>query len=172
MISNRTRTLLTLLGVLLLLQACSDQRFGAGTAPDFELPGLLDDRSYRLSALQGKVVYLTFWASWCGPCRQEMPFLIELHRQYAAQGLQILAVGVDENPQDAVEFILGYEVPFAVADDSANVVRKLYKVEGMPTHFIIDRDGRVHYSHMGFKEDDRQKITEQVNRLLGQSRSS
>lgn len=166
MLINRNR-LTYLAGVLLLLlTACSDSRFGIEESADFNLPGLLDDKQYSLSALRGKVVYLTFWASWCAPCRQEMPFLVELHKRYAAQGFEVLALSEDQKPQDGIEFITPFAVPFLVAYDKDGTVREQYGVEGMPTHFIIDRDGHVRYSHMGFKESDQERITQQVDRLL------
>lgn len=150
----------------MLCLGCSDERFQAQQAADFELPGLMNDQQYSLSQFRGKVVYLTLWASWCGPCRREMPFLVELHRRYADQGFEVLAVNEDIEPKAGIEFITPFEVPFIVASDTEGVVLEKYNVEGMPTHFIIDREGYVRYSHMGFKDEQRQKITRQVIGLL------
>jgi len=164
------RRLIFWLGLLALLwlPACSDSRFALDAAPDFELPGLLDNQRYTLSALRGKVVYLTFWASWCNPCRQEMPFLVALRNQYAAQGFEVLALSEDQDLPASMEFIESFEVPFQVASDAEGQVLAMYQVEGMPTHFIIDRRGQVRYSHMGFKEADQQMITEHVIQLINE----
>lgn len=158
------------LGLMTLfwLTACSDNRLELEGAPDFDLPGLLDDNRYNLSSLRGKVVYLTFWASWCGPCRQEMPFLVELHNRYRDQGFEILALSEDQDIPASIEFIKSFEVPFQVASDEAGLALALYRVEGMPTHFILDRNGQVRRSHMGFKEGDQQEIEQQVRQLLNE----
>lgn len=167
MINKRLSIKFCLVALLLLIgQGCTDERFQQQRAADFELPGLLNDEQYTLSQFRGKVVYLTLWASWCGPCRQEMPFLVELHQQYADQGFEVLAVNEDIEPANGIEFITPFAVPFIVASDTEGVVLEKYNVEGMPTHFIIDREGYVRYAHMGFKNEQRQGITQQVIGLL------
>jgi len=153
---------------VLWLSACSDNRLALEGAPDFDLPGLLDDNRYSLASLRGKVVYLTFWASWCAPCRQEMPFLVALRNQYADRGFEVLALSEDQDLAASIEFIQPFEVPFQLASDAQGEALAAYNVEGMPTHFILDRQGQVRYSHMGFKEGDQQKITQQVEQLLNE----
>ncbi len=147
------------------LGACNDQRFASQQAPDLDLPGLIDQQPYSLSRYKGQVVYLTFWASWCAPCRKEMPFLVDMYRRYSGEGFEILAVNVDVDPQAGQDFILPFNVPFPVLSDSESEALKAYRVEGMPTHFIIDREGAIRYSHMGFKEEDKKAILEKVGQL-------
>ncbi len=161
-------TAILMLSVSLLLAACNDPRFASQQTPQIDLPGLIDKQRYRLEDFKGKVVYLTFWASWCAPCRMEMPFLVELHRQYADQGFQILAVNEDEDLQAAVAFIKPFQVPFPLLSDSDKVALKNFNVEGMPTHFIVDRSGMIRYSHMGFKETDKDVIAKQIGQLVRQ----
>lgn len=154
--------------IALLTSACSDTRFSAATAPDFKLPGLYGDRIISLSSHRGKVVYLTIWASWCIPCRQELPFLNRLRAQYLAQGLEILAVNTDADRQLALDFLEKYPVQLEVASDPDGTLLQAYNIEGLPTSFLIDRGGMIRHVYIGFQATDQDNILTQVTQLLAE----
>lgn len=110
-------------------------------APDFELK-TLDGEKVRLTDFRGKPVLLSFWASWCGPCRRELPELGALHDEYAKKGLVILGVN-DEGKGTAKKFAEKIFLPFPTLDDSGEKVHRLYRVQAIPTLFLIDRDGKI-----------------------------
>lgn len=173
MIRNKNSRVLELrllaLACLLLLGACGEQRFEARQAADFELPLLDGSGTASLSDYQGQVVYLTFWASWCVPCRQEMPYLAQLWQRHKGEGFQILAINVDEDVALAQEFVANYDLPFAPLRDEGRQVSQSYHVPGFPTHFIVDRRGRVRFSGLGFDLNDVRAVSQEVQTLLAES---
>ena len=113
-----------LLTAALLLCACGEQRFLAPDAPDFSLPLLAAPGEFTLSEHRGDVVYVTFWASWCEPCRQEMPYLAQLWERHRDEGFQVLAVNVDEDNALAQAFVEQYDLPFpTVRDEGRNTLQ-------------------------------------------------
>ena len=148
------------------LAGCGEQRFQAPMAQDFDLPLLDGSGSVRLSDLRGEVVYLSFWASWCIPCRQEMPHLQALWEEHRDQGFQVIGINVDEDPQAAVDFAREHGIEFPLVRDGDRAVSKKYRVAGYPSHYIVGRDGRVHFSALGFTEDDALAVTVEVQTLL------
>ena len=115
---------------------------GEPEAPDFTLP-TLEGRTVTLSALRGQVVFLNFWATWCPPCREEMPSIERLHRELRAQGLVVLAVDVDESPERVAKFVKDFRLGFPVLLDAGSHVFSSYGAPGLPTTILIDRKGRV-----------------------------
>jgi thiol-disulfide isomerase/thioredoxin len=111
----------------------------------YNLEGKLPDE------LHGKVVLVDFWASWCGPCQASFPVLEELNKHYAAQGLVILAVSVDEKKSDMDDFLAKHPVSFTVIRDAGQKLVAAADISSMPTSFILDGDGRVRWLHNGFK---------------------
>lgn len=111
-------------------------------APDFELPGL-DEKPVRLSDYRGKVVFLNFWATWCKPCREEMPSMEVLYKNFEKDGLVILAVSIDRvtTKKDIPPFVKGMNLTFPVLVDSWGQTDKRYKLMGVPETYIIDQDG-------------------------------
>jgi thiol-disulfide isomerase/thioredoxin len=124
-------------------------------APDFTLPG--DN---------GQVVMINFWASWCGPCRQEMPLLEQIHQRYEPLGFTLLGVNVEENSSDAKAFLKDRPVSFPILFDPDNGVSKLYDVVAMPSTVLIDRQGNVRYLHHGFKPGYENDYQDQVRALV------
>ncbi|RBW49889.1 TlpA family protein disulfide reductase [Marinobacter sp. F3R11] len=125
-------------------------------APDFTLESRSGD-NVRLEDHRGEVVMLNFWASWCGPCRQEMPLMDDIYSRYQDLGFTILAVNVDENRDEALRFLDKVPVSYPVLYDPESSVSELYEVPAMPTTVMIDRDGKARYIHYGYKpgyEDD------------------
>lgn len=114
----------------------------AKDAPDFEVR-TPDDRTIRLADLRGKAVFLNFWATWCEPCREEMPSMERLHRAYKERGLVVLAVSIDSQGASVVEpFVKKFGLTFLIGLDPRMVVRERYGVWALPSTFLIDRKGK------------------------------
>jgi cytochrome c biogenesis protein CcmG/thiol:disulfide interchange protein DsbE len=138
----------------------------AGTpAPDLNLPGLKD--GVNLAGLKGKVVYVDFWASWCGPCKQSFPFMNELQAKYRAQGFEVLAINLDAKRDEADKFLAEVPAQFTVAFDAKGDSAKRFEIKGMPSSFLIGRDGKVAAAHRGFKEQDRKELESRIAQALG-----
>jgi thiol-disulfide isomerase/thioredoxin len=126
------------------------------SAPDIELPGATV--APRLAGLKGRVVYLDFWASWCGPCRQSFPWMNEMQEKYGAQGLQVIAVNVDASRSDADQFLNDVPARFALAFDPKGDGARRVGIKGMPTALLIGGDGKVVKVHQGFRPQDRAEL--------------
>ncbi len=133
-------------------------------APDFSLPGTTS--TVTLASTAGSVVYVDFWASWCGPCRQSFPWMNAMQEKYRAQGLQVIGINVDGKSDDAKKFLSQNPAAFTVAFDPKGVNPDKYGVKGMPTSFLIGRDGKIISSHVGFKEADREDLEKQIKAAL------
>jgi cytochrome c biogenesis protein CcmG/thiol:disulfide interchange protein DsbE len=118
------------------------------SAPEIQLPGR--SGAIKLSEFKGKAVYLDFWASWCGPCKQSFPWMNEMQAKYGAKGLQVLAVNLDQKPEDATGFLQQTKVDFLIAMDPVGQSAQKYNVKGMPSSLLIGRDGKVTVVHTGF----------------------
>lgn len=136
-------------------------------APQF-VGKTLDGREIRLADYQGKVVLLDFWASWCGPCKQEFPFLVELHRRLKGRNFTVLAINVDTEVAKMQAFLAGQkQAPeFPIISDAKGKIPPLFDLQGMPTTVLIDQNGVVRYRHTGFKEQDKQAIINEIKKLL------
>lgn len=134
-------------------------------APDFTLKSL-DGGNLRLEEYRGQVVLINFWASWCGPCRQEMPLLDRLHQRYEDTGFAVLGVNVEGQAAPAREVVESTRVSFPVLIDEGQLVSQLYRLEAMPSTIVVDRDGRVRYIHRGYKPGDESKYVEVVKELI------
>lgn len=121
-----------------------------------------------LQALRGHVVYVDFWASWCTPCRQSFPWMKALENTYASQGLSVVAINLDHDRQDAQRFLRVFQPNFVVIFDPAGTLAQRFKVMGMPTSVLIDRDGRIRYQHVGFLLQERTQYEQQVRGLLAE----
>ncbi len=133
-------------------------------APDFALPGV--QGQVKLSSDAGSVVYVDFWASWCGPCRQSFSWMNAMQDKYRAQGLKIIGVNLDGKSEDAKKFLTQNPAKFTIAFDSKGETPKSYGVKGMPTSFLVGRDGKVIFQHLGFKEADRDDLEKQIKAAL------
>jgi thiol-disulfide isomerase/thioredoxin len=116
--------------------------------------------------LNGKVVIVDFWASWCGPCRKSFPFLNQLQQKHQADGLVVLAVNEDEERSDAEAFLKQYPANFAVLFDKEGQLASQYQIPGMPTTVVIDRNGKIRYSHSGFFESKTAAFEQEIQQLL------
>lgn len=160
--SFTTRTLATM---LVLLTATVAAYAGQAPAPDFTLKSDTGE-NIRLSELRGEVVLINFWASWCGPCRQEMPILSELHDKYKAMGFTVLAVNVEENSSKARKLLRDMPVSFPVLYDNDSNVSKQYNVVAMPSTVLVDRNGNMRFLHKGYKPGLENTYVEQVRSLI------
>lgn len=134
-------------------------------APDFALKSSTGE-NLRLSEYRGDVVMINFWATWCGPCRQEMPLLDELYTRYERVGFNLLGVNIDDDPRRAMQMVEDLGVSFPVLFDTRKEVSKLYNVEAMPVTILVDREGTVRYVHHGYKPGYEDKYFDQVRSLL------
>jgi len=134
-------------------------------APDFSLPDKAGS-SVSLDDFDGQVVLLNFWASWCGPCREEMPLLVELHQRYEALGFTMLGINVEEDSAAADAFLRSVPVSFPILYDRENSVSKLYDVIAMPSTVLIGRDGRVRYIHHGYEPGYENDYQDQIRELV------
>ena len=131
-----------------------------------ELENNLLGSSKSIADYKGKLIYLDFWASWCGPCRQSFPFLHDLQEQYADNGFVVIAVNVDSTLEQALSFLEKFPTNYPILIDHKNEMSATYEVQGLPTSFLIDENGTVIYKHLGFKEHDKKWITVLVEQNL------
>lgn len=135
----------------------------AYATPDFRSA---DD--VRIEDYQGQVLYVDFWASWCVPCRESFPWLIKTQEKYAAQGLQILAINVDAERQDAESFLNGMATNFPIVLDPDGKLAERYDLMGMPSAVLIGRDGKLIHRHTGFREKDKPALDAAIQAALKQ----
>ena len=134
-------------------------------APAFALPTAAGE-TLALERLRGQVVYVDFWASWCGPCRRSFPWMNEMNRKYAAKGLAIVAINVDKKRADAERFLAQVPAEFTVVFDAPGAVPAAYAVKGMPSSYLIDANGRVAVVEQGFRDESRAVLEEKIRALL------
>ena len=134
-------------------------------APDFALKSSTGE-NLRLSEYRGDVVMINFWATWCGPCRQEMPLLDQLYSRYERVGFNLLGVNIDDDSNRAMDMIRELGVNFPVLFDARKEVSKLYDVDAMPVTVLVDREGNVRYVHQGYKPGYEEMYLDQVRSLL------
>lgn len=137
-------------------------------APGFALPDLTQ-KEVQLESYKGKVVYLDFWASWCVPCRKTFPWMNEMQKKYSAEGLEIIAVSVDKNRAEAEKFLAKYPAEFGILHDGERKVTKLYKVKGVPTSYLIDREGNIRSATLGTSPEHFAELETKIKQLLGPS---
>jgi thiol-disulfide isomerase/thioredoxin len=139
---------------------------GQRAAPAFTVENFNGGEDIVLETYRGKVVYVDFWASWCQPCLKSFPFMERLYQQHAADGLVIIAINMDEDPADAVEFLDEHAVTFLIGRDSSGTVAKQFGVRALPSSFVIDREGKIQRTHFGFKTRHEAAITGAITALL------
>jgi len=136
-------------------------------APDFALRSL-EGENLRLSEHLGEVVLVNFWATWCGPCGQEMPALDELYNKYRRAGLVLLGVNIDDDAVRAAEMARALKITYPVLFDARKEVSRAYQVGTMPVTVLIDREGVVRYVSEGYKPGFEKVYAEQLRKLLNE----
>jgi peroxiredoxin len=161
------RTSASLLSIVLLAAAATSVTAGGSSmpAPDFALPAR-DGGELRLSELRGQVVMINFWATWCGPCRQEMPLLEQIHEKYEPLGFTMLGVNVEQDSAAAREWLKNIPVSFPILFDTKSAVSASFGVEAMPSSVLIDREGRVRHVHRGYKPGDEAVYADLIRGLV------
>jgi thiol-disulfide isomerase/thioredoxin len=160
---NRIAALIaTALIVAVPASGASDAR---GPAPQFSL-GARGGSTVSLAQYKGQVVMLNFWASWCGPCRQEMPLLENIYKKYNKMGFTLIGVNVEPDSHAADEWLKQTPVSFPVLYDKNSEVSKLYDVSGMPSTVIIDRKGNMRVLHRGYKPGDENEYLDSIRTLI------
>jgi cytochrome c biogenesis protein CcmG/thiol:disulfide interchange protein DsbE len=150
--------------IMLFGLGISQTVLAANSAPQFSLDG--DNGTVNLADFKGKVVYLDFWASWCPPCRKSFPWMNAMERRYGDQGLAIVAVNLDKDRKLAEKFLHDLPASFTIAYDPEGKVADSYEVEGMPSSYIIDRDGQISAVHLGFRQDDIRQLENTLKKVL------
>lgn len=130
-------------------------------APTFSLP-TPSGKTFKLADAKGKVVYVDFWASWCGPCRQSFPWLNAMQAKYGAQGFQVVGINLDKKREDANAFLTQTPAKFLIAYDVAGDTPKSYGIKGMPSSALVDADGKVILLHAGFRDDERAELEAKI----------
>ncbi len=165
----RQFNVLNIVRTLLLLGIASLALAGSSAAPDFNLP-LRSGGAMSLAKLKGQVVMINFWASYCGPCRQEMPLLDQIAKRYKPLGFTLLGVNVDEDVKDAEAWLAKAKMSpsFPILLDQKHVVRNQYAQYGevMPMSVFIDRKGNIRDVHRGYKPGDENSYLDQIRMLL------
>jgi cytochrome c biogenesis protein CcmG, thiol:disulfide interchange protein DsbE len=158
-----------ILCVALLLNVAHALKVG-DVAPALNLPTASGATTAAFDKSNGKVFYVDFWASWCGPCKQSFPWMSEMHDKYASRGLEIVAVNVDTRRADADRFLSQTPVKFTVAFDAKGDTPKRFAVPGMPSSYLIDGNGKVIAVHSGFRDSDRAKLENAIVNALAQAK--
>ena len=161
----RNKCGLMLIAVLALNISALQAEVMNKAAPNFTLKAN-SGKNIKLSESRGEVVLLNFWASWCGPCRQEMPLLDSLHKKYKDFGFKVMGVNVEEDSKEAIKILKQIKVSFPVLFDTSNKVSELYHVSAMPSTVLIDRDGKMRYLHKGYKKGDEATYKKWVKKLI------
>jgi peroxiredoxin len=134
-------------------------------APPFTLAAR-SGANVSLAQYKGQVVMLNFWASWCGPCRQEMPLLDSIYKQYHRMGFTLIGVNVEPDSNAANQWLKETPVSFPILYDKESTVSKMYDVAGMPSTVIIDRAGKVRVLHRGYKPGDENEYLDSIRTLV------
>ena len=134
-------------------------------APDFTLKTLTGE-NLNITEQRGNIIVINFWASWCGPCRTEMPILQEFHDQYEDLGVAVWGVNVEQENQAGIDYIRELAVDFPIFFDASNEVSANYNVEAMPTTVIIDRHGKVRSVFRGYQKGYEKKYAKVIKQLI------
>ncbi len=159
------RLLWAVASLLLVASAGAAAVQPSALAPDFTLRSV-DGPNLRLREQRGRVVLVNFWATWCGPCRQEMPHLNKLYDKYRGSGFVLLGVNIDDDARTATDLSAKLGLKFPVLLDTDKTVSRLYEMGAMPSTVVIDREGRVRYLHRGYRDGVELTYDQQIRALL------
>jgi thiol-disulfide isomerase/thioredoxin len=138
--------------------------------PDFDLPSIYAGQdNISLASLEGKTLYVDFWASWCAPCLVSLPQYNELYLKYRDQGLEIIAINVDNPIEDGLDFLEETPLDFPIPADPQGDAAELFGVIGMPSSYLVAPDGEVRLVHMGFRNGDIELIEAEIQKVLAEN---
>ena len=129
---------------------------------------LIEVFQINLADLKGKVVYLDFWATWCPPCRKSFPWMQEIYQRYKDMGLAVVTVSVNAREKDAEKFIKEHNPSFITAFDPGKKTANSYNLEAMPSSYLIDRQGNIISTHLGFRVSNTSKVEAEIKQALKQ----
>lgn len=153
-------------GILALFSLTVSAKELSGVAPDFSLKNLAGE-TVKLSDYKGQVVMINFWASWCGPCRQEMPLLDDMSEEMSKAGFVLLGVNLDEDVSDARSFLADIgEMSFPILLDPTAKVADLYGNQAMPSSYFVDREGNLAFLHQGYRKGEEAEYRAVIKKLL------
>lgn len=170
---RRTSGSRTILLALALLAACASAAHAlddGDPAPRFSAPSLTDGGTVSLANHRGKVVYVDFWASWCGPCLKSLPLLEQLQQEFGSEAFQVVGVNLDKDPAKGRRFLKKISVSYPSATDPSGKIPETFGLETMPTSYIIDREGVIRHVHRGFRRGDMDDLRERIAALMKEGR--
>ena len=144
-----------------IAQSTENQKLPHFTGQEFHT-----GKPVQIDRFFGNIIYLDFWASWCAPCIESMPFMDKLYQQYAAKGFEVIAINIDEKKQDAKEFLKEFPVTYLNLYDPKGRIAKQLKVSKMPTAFLIDREGNILFKHIGFNQEYSERLELAIRMLV------
>ena len=143
----------------------------AAAEPGTQAPGFtaktFEGKEVSLADYRGKIVFVDFWASWCSPCRESLPMYDKLAADFGGSDFTVIAVNLDETAADARKFMAEHPVKYTVVQDPDGDIPKAFGVAGMPSSYLIDRDGTIRQRHIGFSKKDVETLRAEVTKLLG-----
>ena len=134
-------------------------------APPLALPDGAGQQ-VELAKLRGSVVFVDFWASWCGPCKRSFPWMNEMSRKYASKGLQVVAINVDKKRDDADRFLKALPAEFTVLYDAAGSSPAAWQVKSMPSSYLVDASGRIAWVENGFRDERKAELEERIRSAI------
>ena len=165
--SCRSGVLALCLGMIFALPQCGKEEKGPQRAPDFSLT-TLDGTKITLSEMRGKVILLDFWATWCEPCREAIPHLVELRHRHSEDGFEIIALSMDQGDLEPVrKFVRARDLPYPVGIAPEGVARN-YRVSALPTSVLIDKQGNIRERVVGFNVSIAHRISDRVAQLASE----
>jgi thiol-disulfide isomerase/thioredoxin len=167
------RLIAILYAVMAMITTTSIMAAEIGSAmPECALTSLADKQPFNLQQFKGKVIYVDFWASWCGPCAKSFPFMNELSLDFKDKGLQVIGVNLDEVSADAQSFLARYPANFVITADTGEQCAKSFGVQAMPSTYLVDRNGTVRHVHLGFRAGEAEELRTLVEQLLAETPAS
>ena len=138
--------------------------------PEFDIASIYENQpNISLKDLEGKTLFIDFWASWCAPCITSLPLYNEIYDKYQDQGLEVIAVNVDNPIEDGLDFLLDTPLDFLIPQDPEGDVSEMFGVIGMPSSYLVSPDGNVRLVHMGFRNGDIDIIEEEIQKVLAEN---
>jgi thiol-disulfide isomerase/thioredoxin len=138
--------------------------------PEFDVASIYENQpNISLKDLEGKTLFIDFWASWCAPCITSLPLYNEIYDKYQDQGLEVIAVNVDNPIEDGLDFLLDTPLDFLIPRDPEGDVSEMFGVIGMPSSYLVSPDGSVRLVHMGFRNGDIDLIEEEIQKVLAEN---
>jgi thiol-disulfide isomerase/thioredoxin len=150
--------------IIVILIISLSKTASADTAPNFPIKNIAGVT--QLNDLKGQVIYLDFWASWCKPCRKSFPWMNSIQQKYSNRGFKLITINLDKDPALMNQFLEKYPAEFNLEIDPKGKIADLYKLQSMPNSFIIDTEGNIAFTHIGFFEKKQRQYEKEIESLL------